>query len=172
MRNGDEMVELTKLKRLVEEKIYSNPTIIELLDNPNVDPEQPDTALWECIFPYAWIPGVQEEVNVFVCIQTSIPMIYEDNNTFGQSVVTISIICARDKMRVKGYKGTRLDVLAGLISKSINWDRKMGPTLTLMSNIETHVNENCTARVLKFEAPRLNDIYGGYKLPNIGNLDE
>lgn len=167
MRNGDEMAELTKLKRLVEKQIYTNPVVIDLLDNPKIDPEQPDTALWESIYPYAWIPGVQEDVKVFICIQTSFPLIYEENDTLGQAVVTVSIICARDIMRVKGQKGTRLDILAGEISKALNWDRQMGPTIKLVSNIETHVNENFTARVLKFEGVRLNDIYGGYKLPNL-----
>ena len=51
MRNGDKQSEVTKLKREIIKLLYSNPEIIEILDNEQVDPDCPDTAEWVCIFP-------------------------------------------------------------------------------------------------------------------------
>ena len=44
MRNGDKQSEVTKLKREIIKLLYSNPEIIEILDNEQVDPDCPDTA--------------------------------------------------------------------------------------------------------------------------------
>ena len=66
MRDGDKQSEVTKLKREIIKLLYSNPEIIEILDNEQVDPDCPDTAEWVCIFPYVKLANIQEEVGTFI----------------------------------------------------------------------------------------------------------
>ena len=65
MRDGNKTSVITDFKYEIIKRMYETPEIIEILDCDQVDPEQPDTAEWNCIFPYIKIPGVQEKVENF-----------------------------------------------------------------------------------------------------------
>ena len=92
MRNGDKQSEVTKLKREIIKLLYSNPEIIEILDNEQVDPDCPDTAEWVCIFPYVKLANIQEEVGTFigVTIDSNGPL---ENDRFKQLLVTVTAFC-------------------------------------------------------------------------------
>ena len=56
---------IIKAKRIIKEKLYSDPDIIEVLNNPNLNPDEPDTYLDVNIFDYIRIPGTTSETNEF-----------------------------------------------------------------------------------------------------------
>ena len=58
---------IIKAKRIIKEKLYSDPDIIEALNNPNLNPEEPDTYLYDNIFDYIRIPGTTSEAKNFIC---------------------------------------------------------------------------------------------------------
>jgi hypothetical protein len=43
---------IIKAKRIIKEKLYSDQDIIEVLNNPKLNPDEPDTYLDENIFDY------------------------------------------------------------------------------------------------------------------------
>lgn len=162
-RDPNKISELNKFKREIIRQLYSCPDVIEMLDCDKIDFEQPDTAEWVAIFPYARLPETQEEVGTFICVTCSILEPLDDNNIFMSVGLNITIICAQDKMRVPKQKGTRCDILAGDIAELLNWNNTFGFTIRLMEDNENILNNFYCARSMFFEVTRRNNLYGGRK---------
>ena len=161
MRDGNKQSEVTKLKREIIKLLYSNPDIIEILDNDQVDPECPDTAEWVCIFPFVKLAEVQEKVGTFigVTIDSNGPV---ENDRFKQLLITVTSFCPITNMRVAGQKGTRTDILAGDISETLNWNRSLGFQLRLVNEQEGVMSaQQYYFRTLQFTAIRGNDLKKG-----------
>ena len=162
MRNGDKQSEVTKLKREIIKLLYSNPEIIEILDNEQVDPDCPDTAEWVCIFPYVKLANIQEEVGTFigVTIDSNGPL---ENDRFKQLLVTVTAFCPITNMQVKGQQGTRTDILDGDISETLNWTRSLGMFRLKLVNEQEGVMsaQQYYFRTLQFTAIRGNDLKKG-----------
>ena len=125
MRDGNKQSVITQLKREIIKLLYSNPDIIYILDNPDVDPECPDTAEWTCIFPYIKITDTQQEVGTFIGVAIDCPGPIE-NDVFKKLQINVTTFCPLSIMRVDGQNGTRTDILAGDISETLNWNRSLG----------------------------------------------
>lgn len=161
MRDGNKQSEVTKLKREIIKLLYSNPDIIELLDNDAVDPECPDTAEWVCIFPFVKLADIQEEVGTFigVTIDSKGPI---ENDRFKQLLITVTTFCPITNMRVPGQKGTRTDIIAGDISETLNWNRSLGLQIKLANESEGVMSaQQYYFRTLQFVAIRGNDLKNG-----------
>lgn len=161
MRDGNKQSVVTKLKRKIIKMIYETPDIIEMLDNADVDPECPDTAEWTCIFPFIKLSQVQQEVNTYigVAIDSLGPL---DNDRFKKLKVNVTIFCPLQLMQVRGQKGTRTDIIAGDVSRVLNWNRTNGFQLTLVEETEGVLSaQEYYFRSLIFTAVRSNDTYCG-----------
>ena len=49
--------DIARKKRIIEQKLYSDPDIIEVLDNPNLSPDSPEEYVYENIFFFFFFPG-------------------------------------------------------------------------------------------------------------------
>lgn len=158
--------EVVKFKRDVIKKLYENPNIIELLDNKNVDPESPDTAEWECIFPFIKVPEeIQEEVKCFIGVELDSVYLNELNPLYKEMQLIVYVICAVDILKMDGYKGTRTDLLADEIEETLNWNNTIGFTLQTYDTREgVFENSKYYYRRIRFRAPRSNTIRNGRKL--------
>ena len=58
-------------KRIIEQTLYSDPDIIEMLDNKDLDYTMPEDYLYENIFPFIRIPGVQDTSKNFITFSIS-----------------------------------------------------------------------------------------------------
>lgn len=161
MRDANKLAEITKFKDEIIKKLYTNTDIIEVLDCPDMNPEEPDTAEWTCIFPYIKLPGIQEKVGNFIGVKVDTIDI-ADNPLYKRVEVIFSIICALPTLRVPGQKGTRTDILGGDIIEVFNWNNTMGLTLKLAGEQEgVFENYNFYYRNLKFYALKSNSIEDG-----------
>ena len=162
-RDGNKQSVTTKLKREIVRKLYENPDIIELLDNPEIDPDCPDTAEWTSIFPFMKIPGTQQEVNTFIGIAAK-STACKTNDIYKQMIITISVMCPAKSMRVKGQKGSRVDIIAGDISETLNWNGTFGFSLELKDEDEGVLDsKQYYYHTLRFTAIRSNDVVNGVK---------
>ena len=59
--------DIIRAKRIIKEKLINDPDVIEVLDNPKLDPEEPDTYVNENIFDYIRIPGTTTDKKNFIC---------------------------------------------------------------------------------------------------------
>lgn len=163
MRDGNKQSVITQLKREIIKLLYSNTDIIYILDNPDVDPECPDTAEWTCIFPYIKITDTQQEVRTFIGVAIDCPGPIE-NDVFKKLQINVTTFCPLSIMRVDGQKGTRTDILAGDISETLNWNRSLGFEIKLSGEQEGVMSaQEYYFRTLYFTAIRQNDLECGNK---------
>ena len=52
--------DIARKKRIIGRMLYSDPDIIEILDNPLLDPSCPDEYMYKNIYPFIRIPGTQD----------------------------------------------------------------------------------------------------------------
>ena len=167
MRDGNRESEITRIKRAVIKKLYSDPDIIEMLNNPEIDPDCPDTAEFTSIFPYIRIPGVQEE-KCYIGVKLSIPeMRYRDYQNLNDVVIkgylTVAVICHNNMLRVPGQKGTRVDIIGGDIAEQLNFCKDFGFTLKLLSDLEDIMSDAYYSRVQQYTITFPNNTDGGRK---------
>lgn len=152
MRDGNKTSVITDFKYEIIKRMYETPEIIEILDCDQVDPEQPDTAEWNCIFPYIKIPGVQEKVENFIGVKVD-SLGESDNPLYKDMEVIISVICATSTLQVEGQKGIRTDILGGDIVELLNGNNTFGFTFHLAEEAEgVFENRNYYYRNMRFTA--------------------
>ena len=59
--------DVSAMKRIIRQKLTSDPDVIEVLNNHELDPSSPDDYLNNNIFAYIRIPGVQDVAKNFIC---------------------------------------------------------------------------------------------------------
>jgi type III secretion system FlhB-like substrate exporter len=53
--------DIIRKKRIIEQALYSDPDIVEVLDDADIDPSCPEDLLYSSIWPFIRIPGVQDK---------------------------------------------------------------------------------------------------------------
>ena len=165
VRDGNSVNEEIKLKRKIMQILYENSAIIELLDCPDVDPEQPDTALYTCIFPYVRVPNTQEEVGTFIGVKINMISPYEINDRFASMRIFVVILCAFDKLNVPGQKGIRTEIIASEIESALNWNNDFGFQIRLQSVSEEMATHEYYGCIMTFETIRSNTLKNGRTWP-------
>ena len=54
-------------KRQIKKKLYSDPDVIEVLDNPDLNPDEPDSYVGVNIMPSLLIPGAITDKQNYIC---------------------------------------------------------------------------------------------------------
>ena len=72
--------DIIRAKRIIKEKLINDPDVIEVLDNPKLDPEEPDTYVNENIFDYIRIPGTTTDKKNFICFDVKQDGMIDKNN--------------------------------------------------------------------------------------------
>jgi hypothetical protein len=149
--------DIIRKKRLIGELIYSDPDIIEVLDNKALDPSCPEEYIHENIFPFIRIPGIQDEAKSFITFML-------DDNAAGQSNKSmktqfLKVVIFVHKNLIKTKWGTeRHDLLAYLIKDIFHLSNSLGSQLTLISDREGVTDTDYYTRTLQFEMTTPNAI--------------
>ena len=83
--------DICSAKRIIKERLYSDPDIIETLHNPNLDPSEPDSYLDVNIFDYIRVPGSTTEVKNFICFDIRQDDVLATNSYMKQQVYIFSV---------------------------------------------------------------------------------
>lgn len=111
------------------------------------------------IFPYAYLPKTIEQVGAYITLEVSMPSVSTANYFFKDVLITITIICHQDMMRMTadeplGSTGaTRIDYLSVEIDKLLNQNKGIiGPyALELVSNVEGAIDIAHRCRIMRFK---------------------
>lgn len=142
--------DIARKKRLIEQILYSDEDIIEILDNPDIDPDSPEDALYENIFPFIRIPGTQDVSKNFITFTVDDTERMPSNNVMKMQTVQFVIFVHKDNIKTK-YGMARHDLLGYLIRDIFNLSNKLGPQMELISNREGVTDTDYHTRTLKFE---------------------
>lgn len=164
--------DIIEMKRLIKQKILSDPDILEALNNPEIeidmdgftgfdDPDLdwsgPDEFLDNNIYDFIRVPKIQDTVRNFICF--TVDDIEENrwNEVMKTQYIQVYCICHLDDMKTE-YGMSRHDLLGYLIRERINWSNIFGLQFKLVYNQEKPMDSDYYSRILKFEATKPNHL--------------
>jgi hypothetical protein len=142
--------DIIRKKRLIEQILYSDEDIIEILDNPKIDPECPEDLVYENIWPCIRIPGTQDTSKNFITFTVDDMERMPSNPVMKSQIIQFVIFVHKDHIKTK-YGMARHDLLSFIIRDIFNLSNKLGPQMELISNREHVTDTDYHTRTLKFE---------------------
>jgi hypothetical protein len=142
--------DIIRKKRLIEQILYSDEDIIEILDNPNLSPDTPEDYVGENIFGFLRVPGTQDVSKNFITFIVDDVGRTPNNQVMKSQYVQFVVFVHKDLVKTK-YGMARHDLLGYLIRDIFNLSNKLGPQMELVSNREGYSDNDFYTRTLKFE---------------------
>ena len=142
--------DIVRKKRRIEQILYSDPDIIEILDNPELDPSCPEDYVNKNIFGFLRIPGTQDESKSFITFIVDDMERSPNNKVMKNQYIQFVIFVHKDLIDTQ-YGMYRHDLLGYLIRDIFNLSNKLGPQMELVSNREGVTDADYHTRTLKFE---------------------
>lgn len=149
--------DIIRKKRIIGEMIYSDPDIIEVLDNKELDPSCPDEYLYRCIFPFIRVPGTQDTAKSYITFMLDDMNTIPSNKTMKSQLLKVVIFVHKGLVQTK-YGAERHDLLAYLIRDAFHLSNSLGLQLTLVSDREGFTDQDYCTRTLQFEMITPNSI--------------
>lgn len=154
----------TLLKKKFMTMIVSDETIFKAIDNKKA--EYPDDLFGnkvcpQSVFPQIKIDFTEQEAGTYIGIKIDYPSICE-NELYKDYILTIMIIS--NNSHLKSPNGfNRTDIIAEALIRLFNWNRSIGFTLELISDVEDPLDLKHYFRKLRFKSISSNSITNGVK---------
>lgn len=142
--------DIIEKKSTVGELFYTDPDIIEVLDNDKVDPTCPDEAMYQCIYPFIRVPGTQDESKSYICYTLDDNGAGSVNKSIKTQFLKIVIFVHQDIVQTK-LGMCRHDLLGHLIKDVLNQSNALGMQLNCIFDRESFTDTNYVTRTLQFE---------------------
>jgi hypothetical protein len=142
--------DIVRKKRIIGEMLYSDPDIIEVLDNPELDPSCPDEYLYQNIYPFIRIPGTQDVSKSFITFMLDDMESAQFNKAMKSQFLKVVIFVHKDLVKTK-WGAERHDLLAYLVKDVFHLSNRLGLQLNLVSNREGVTDTDYCTRTLQFE---------------------
>ena len=149
--------DIVRKKRIIGQMLYSDPDIIEVLDNPELDPECPDEYLYVNIFPFIRIPGTQDVSKSYITFMLDDMERSQFNKSMKSQYLKVVIFVHKDLVKTK-WGADRHDLLAYLVRDVFHLSNSLGLQLNLVSNREGVTDTDYCTRTLQFEMTTPNSI--------------
>lgn len=143
--------DICSAKRIIKEKLYSDPDVLEALDNPKLDPDEPDSYLDVNIFDYIRIPNTTTDKMNYICFDIKQDSMTEPNNHLKNQLYYFNVYTHEDCIKTP-YGISRHDLLAYLIRDIFNYSNIFGTQLVLISNTPGVMDGYWSSRSLIFKA--------------------
>lgn len=148
IQNIEDDIALTK--RIIETVLCNDKDIIEVLDNPDLDPTVPEEYLYNNIYPFVRIPGTQDTSKNFICYTVDDMSESDRNDRMKVQNIQFTIFVHKDLVETK-YGVARHDLLAYIVRDLFNRSHLLGSELKLTYNREGVTDTDYTTRTLRFQ---------------------
>lgn len=152
--------DIVRAKRKIKQRLINDPDVIEALDNPSLNPEEPDAYMYVNIFDYIKIPGATTEKLNFITFDIKQENILTSNDYMKQNTYLFTVIVYEDKVVTK-YGMSRVDLLSYLIRDLFNYSNCVGTRLILYQNSPAITDGYWISRTLSFKEITPNSPYKG-----------
>ena len=142
--------DIIRKKRLIEQILYSDEDIIEILDNPNLSPDTPEDYVGENIFGFLRVPGTQDASKNFITFTIDDMGRTPGNQVMKSQYVQFVVFVHKDLVKTK-YGMERHDLIGYIIRDIFHLSNCLGPQMELVSNREGVADNDFCTRTLKFE---------------------
>lgn len=148
-------------KNKIMNKLCSIADIVTLINNPNINQNNPDKMRETHIFSRMKMPNTTLTAKNYICFDFN-SKIYSRNEVLKNITIHIGIICHEDEINT--IWGNRHDVLAGVITDAFNWSDFLGFELEQISDKEDILEKEYYARTLTFQNLAPNSLSNGVKM--------
>lgn len=142
--------DIIRKKRIIEETLYSDPDIVEVLADPDIDPSCPEDLLWSSIYPFIRIPGTQDEAKSFITFSIS-DMGKAPRNEVMKNQYVQFVVFVHKSLAKTNYGMARHDCLGFIIEDMFHLSNALGSQMNLVNNTEGATDTDYITRTLKFE---------------------
>ena len=142
--------DIVRKKRIIGKMLYSDPDIIEVLDNKELDPSCPEEYLFKNIFPFIRVPGVQDKSKSFITFMLDDIDLAQSNKAMKSQFLQVVIFVHKDLVQTR-YGAERHDLLAFLVKDVFHLSNSLGLQLKLTSSREGFTDTDYCTRTLRFE---------------------
>ena len=149
--------DIVRKKRIIGRMLYSDPDIIEVLDNPKLDPSCPEDALYVNIFPFIRIPGTQDVSKSYITFMLDDMEKSQFNKSMKSQFLKVVIFVHKDLVKTQ-WGAERHDLLAYLVRDVFHLSNSLGLQLTLVSDREGVTDTDYCTRTLQFEMTTPNSV--------------
>lgn len=149
--------DIVRKKRIIGEMLYSDPDIIEVLDNKDIDSTCPEDAMYVNIYPFIRVPDVQDVARSYITYMLDDVGPGRTNSTMKSQYLQVVIFVHKDLVKTN-YGAERHDLLGYLIRDNLNWSNVLGLQLSLISSREGYTDANYCTRTLQFEMTTPNSV--------------
>lgn len=115
--------ELFDYKNQLMNDILTTEPIVKLLSEDGATIAEPDELIYKQVFPYEYIPDVQERAKTFICCEVDIGGV--SGKTFLNPKILVWTFTHKSKLRIPSG-GLRVDRLASELVKKLNGSRVYG----------------------------------------------
>lgn len=137
-------------KRIISEMLYSDPDIIEVLDNTDLDPSCPEEYLYTNIYPFIRVPGTQDKAKSYITFMLDDIEKGRVNQNMKSQFLQVVIFVHKDLVQTK-WGTERHDLLSYLVRDIFHLSNSLGMQLKLLSNRESVTDTDYSTRTLQFE---------------------
>lgn len=137
-------------KRIIESVLCNDADIIELIDNPNLDPSVPDEYVYTNLFPFIRIPGTQDTSQNFICYEVDDMSEVSRNDRMKQQIIQFVVFVHKDLIKTK-YGVPRHDLISYVIRDLFNRSHFFGHELKLVQSRGGTTDTDYYTRTLKFQ---------------------
>jgi hypothetical protein len=149
--------DIIEMKRLIKQKLISDPDILEALNNPEIDLDSPDEFLDNNIYGFIRVPKTQDTVRNFICFTVDDIEADRFNEVMKTQYIQFNCICHLEDMKTE-FGIDRHDLLGYLVRDTFNWSDDFGSQFKLVYNKESTIDSDYYCRTLKFESTQVNSL--------------
>ena len=142
--------DIIRKKRIIEQALYSDSDIVEVLDDPDIDPSCPEDLLYSSIYPFIRIPGTQDKSKNYITFSISNMGLSPRNEVMKNQYVQF-VIFVHKNLAKTNFGMARHDCLGYLLRDVFHLSNMLGAQLVLVSNAEGATDTDYLTRTLKFE---------------------
>lgn len=146
------------IKEQIKKQLIQDNDIIHVLNNTELDEDEPDSYFGVNLLPYYLIHPTQTDVKNYICFEVGYDTVGRYNPTQKTLQVTFYILCEQKNI-IYGETGVaRHDLLAELITRDFNYKVSMAGKLVLVSNQPSTTDSDYSTRTLIFNVDTDNNL--------------
>ena len=142
--------DIIRKKRIIEQALYSDPDIVEVLADPDIDPSCPEDLLYRSIYPFIRIPGTQDTSKNYITFSISDMGLSSRNEVMKNQYIQFVVFVHKDLAKTN-FGMARHDCLGYIIKDIFHLSNMLGSQLVLVSSAEGATDTDYITRTLKFE---------------------
>lgn len=148
-----------RFKQIIKEKLLNNRYIIHVLNNEELDEDEPDSYFNKAILPYFALEDTLVKVKNALCYEISFRTVrYDKSSIWKECQIIFNAVCDLGDIIEKDTGIARHDLMAALLLWQFNWTNIFGMQIQCVSDEPSMLGANLACRTLVFKGESPNSI--------------